>query len=149
MENTFHWNESLQFVKILWIWNAFYTPETRLSCFLCSTSCGFFCMCFIPLLDGASVSLLRCLLALRVSYFYVFILMTAYVKDWNGYLPRARFASCSANFCQWLLFFTQSWLYGMEYFLQVFIFLVFLLHLFYALLLLNGTCQLMWNMKED
>lgn len=40
-----------------------------------------FSVCFIPLIDGASVSLLRWLLALRVSYFYVFILMTAYVKD--------------------------------------------------------------------
>lgn len=41
----------------------------------------FLCVCFIPLLDGASVSLLKWLLALHVSYFYVFILMTAYVKD--------------------------------------------------------------------
>lgn len=37
----------------------------------------FFSVCFIPLLDGASVSLLIWLLSLRVSYFYVFILMTA------------------------------------------------------------------------
>lgn len=134
-ENTSHWQVSLQFIEI----------GVREKCFtLCKPGWAALCApsslllgALFPLLDGASDSLLRRLLSAHECSVHGFIVMASSI---NRYSSKCSFASLSANFWELLLFFTQSWLYGVRCILHMFIFLVFLLYLFYALLLLLGTC---------